>query len=391
MTDRRRLIETRQWRPTRARIATLLIFLANGSGIGAWAGTIPRLKLALQLSDTQLGVAMLAVAAGAIVSMPLAGRYGTRFPSHRVTGLAALTYGAFLVLPGQASGLAGLIAACLAFGAVNGVMDVSMNGHASIVERVWGDAIMSSFHAAFSLGGFTGALFVSLCVRAGIGPGTTLVIVAGWVISLGLLAAGVRLAAPLPPPLRHSESASGRPVRGILAGLCALTFAAMFLEGSTADWAGVFLVTVAGAPVATGAAVYAGFSVAMVIGRLLGDRIVRALGRPGTLRVGALVAAAGVTLALATATRELAALGFGLVGLGVANIIPSLFSAAGRARPDAPALGVSHAATVGYTGFMIGPPLVGAVADHIGLRLSLAALPVAALLIAAGASLARDR
>jgi fucose permease len=249
---------------------------------------------------------------------------------------------------------------------------------------------MSSFHAAFSLGGFIGSLAVSLCAAAGLGPGATLLVAAGWVLLLTGGGAAIGLAVPAVAPVSPPAGARRDSARRVLLGLSALTFAAMLVEGGTADWSGVFLVTVAGAPIAAGAAVYGGFSIAMVVGRLLGDAVVRRLGRPMTLRAGAGLAAAGLALALAGATPLTGTIGFAIVGLGVANIIPTLFSAAARARPDAPGVGVSQAATLGYTGFLSGPPIIGAIADRIGLRLALVTLPVAVLAIVWRAGWARE-
>ncbi len=400
MTDRRRLIRTEPATASRlhARLATVLLFLANGSGIGAWAATIPRLKQGLALSDTALGVALLAVAAGAMVAMPLAGRLGVRVATHRLAAASGLGFAAALLLPGQAWSVASLVAAGLALGAVNGTMDVSMNAHASLVERAWGSAIMSSFHAAFSLGGFAGALAISLLAALAVGPGASLAGVGAAVLALvgAAVLIGLPVQAPAPvfapvPAPAHPDQPRATTRGGTLPGISALTFIAMLVEGAVADWSGVFLVTVAGASLAAGSAVYGGFSVAMVVGRLLGDRVVRRLGAALTLRLGAGLAALGLTVALAGAAPMPSAIGFALVGLGLSNIIPILFSTAARARPEAPGIGVSHAATVGYTGFLLGPPAIGALADHIGLRLALAGLPVAVLAIVAAAGWARPR
>jgi len=155
----------------------------------------------------------------------------------------------------------------------------------------------------------------------------------------------------------------------------------MLIEGAMADWSGVFMTTVAAAPVSVGSAAYAAFSIAMVLGRLAGDAVVRRLGAAAALRLGGGLSLCGLALALGAATPVASAVGVATVGLGVSNVIPVLFSAAARARPDAPGMGVSQAATIGYTGFLIGPPIIGALADQVGLRGALLVLPLAALVI----------
>lgn len=378
-------------RPSRARIATTLIFLANGSGIGAWAACIPAMKLRLGLTDSALGLGLLAFAAGAIVAMPVAGWLGVRFGSRDTTVVAASLFALALVLPGLAGSLAVLIPAALVLGAVNGVCDVAMNAHGAAVEREWGGAIMSSFHAAFSLGGLSGSIGAGVLLAQGLPLADCFAVATVWVGLLVAVACATGLGSGLAVPAAGESSVGfAWPSRALLAiGL--LAFLSMLIEGAMADWSGVFLVSVAGAAVATGSAGYAAFSVAMVACRLLGDRIVRALGEAPVLRAGGLLAAGGLALALAAAQPAASGIGFGLVGLGMANVIPVLFSAAGRSRGMAPSIGVSMAATLGYAGFLIGPPVIGLAADLIGLRVALLVLVAAALVIAAlaGAILGR--
>jgi MFS family permease len=157
-----------------------------------------------------------------------------------------------------------------------------------------------------------------------------------------------------------------------------------------ADWSGVFLATVAGASAADAAAGYAAFSIAMVVGRLLGDRFVRNLGRVQALRLGAGLTAFGIAVALVFGQVG-GIIGFALVGLGMANAIPVLFTAAGRVKATAPSVGMAMAATLGYSGFLAGPPIIGFIAEAVGLRLALTILFLAAMIVAAlaGRALAR--
>ena len=368
-------------RPIRARAATVSLFLASGAGIGAWAACIPAIKGGLRLSDSALGVALLAFAAGAIFAMPSAGWLGVRFGSHRVAIAAGCLFAGGLLFPGMASNLPVLIGVALFLGMGNGVLDVAMNAHATAVERGWGRPIMSSFHAAFSLGGLSGAALAGVLLAQGLPVSASLATMAA--IMAALIATAVRLGATTGLPIlssNGSDAAFAWPSRAQV-GFGALAFLTMLIEGGMTDWAGVFLVSAAGATIAAAAFGYGTFSVAMVVGRALGDRIVLALGDVRVVRCGALLVAAGLSVTLTSAQPTLAAIGFGLVGLGVANMVPVLFSAAGRSRPDAPSVGVAMAATLGYAGFLVGPPVIGLVADVVGLRLAMMILLAGAGLI----------
>ena len=163
-------------KPTKERVATLAVFLANGFGIGAWAVEVPRIKESLSLSDTSLGIALFAFALGAIVAMPLAGRLAPRFGSGRATALLAVAFVIALPLPAFVPNLVSLCAVLLVLGAANGALDVSMNGHASTIETQWKAPIMSSFHAAWSAGGLLGAATGAMIQKWGVGVAGGLVL-----------------------------------------------------------------------------------------------------------------------------------------------------------------------------------------------------------------------
>ncbi len=181
-----------------------------------------------------------------------------------------------------------------------------------------------------------------------------------------------------------------RPSAALL-GIGLLTCLGFVIEGAMADWSGLFLITVAGATPALGASGFAGFSIAMATGRLLGDRVVRALGGRVTLCLGGLLAALGFALALGVARPLLGAAGFAMVGLGLSNVVPVLFSAASRARTDNPALAVAMASTIGYAGMLGGPPVIGFISQAVGLRLALCVPMLGAVAIAAAALMPRRK
>jgi MFS family permease len=346
------------------RLSTTAILFANGVGIGSWAAAIPRLKDMLALSSAQLSLVLLAMAVGAMLVMPLA---GVLIPRLGGSGLAlargSLLFGLAFCLPGFAPGLPVLIACAFLLGAVNGLMEVSMNAHATMVERDWGVAIMSSFHAAWSCGGLIGASLGGLLIDTGMAVSWQMVVSGGLIVAVTQAAAPMIGAGETAP---ERKSAFAWPERKLI-GLCVIALFCMLMEGAIADWSAVYLHTISGLTTAASASGYALFAFAMLLGRVLGDRVVRRLGRETIILSGAVLGAAGIVLTTAVPAPVPAIIGFCLVGLGLSNMIPAIFSAS-AAMSSSPALGISMAATVGYAGFLLGPPAIGAVSSLAGLR-----------------------
>ena len=353
----------------RMRWATLAVFAANGIGIGSWAAAIPTLKHALALSDAELSLALLAFAAGALVFMPLAGVLTPRLGgTGRVTRLAGVAFALLLPLPMLAAGLPTLIVAAFLVGTSNGLLDVAMNAHATVVERQRGAAIMSSFHAAFSLGGIAGASLGAALL--------SMLTPRHWLLApaAGLALALVIFAMPrLGPGDRGGSSGVAlRMPERTLVGLAVVALLCLFVEASMTDWSALYLTTV-GASSASASSGFVAFSAMMVVGRLLGDQVVRAFGGQDVIAAGALMAGVGLTLAAAIPLVPVIAVGFALVGLGLSNVVPALFSAGAR-RGSSPAAGIAATATAGYTGMLAGPPIIGAIATGWSLRVGIAVL-----------------
>ena len=347
-----------------ARAATSAIFFGNGFGIGTWAAQLPRFKAALGLSDSQLSLALLAFSLGAVALMPVVGWLTARLGSRRVTLASAFAFTTALFIIGTSPNLAVFAALALLAGACNGTMDVSMNTNATAVEAVWGRPIMSSFHAFFSLGGLAGAAASGLLIAADFG------IVATLLLSC-LLMAGLFLAAAfwtLEEPPRATEGHGFAWPRGAVMTLAVLALFCFIVEGAMVDWTAIYLQSVAGASLETAVAGFAAFSLAMTFCRFMGDFVVHKLGRVRTVQLGGLLAAFGLALALLVPLPVPATLGFALVGIGLANAVPVLFSKASQIKGVAPSIGVAMVATLGYGGLLLGPPLIGFGADLVGLR-----------------------
>ena len=359
------------------RAAVSAVFLELGLFTGAWAAALPAIKAGLALSDGRISLALLSFAGGSILSTVATGALASRLGTRRATRIGAVATVAALLLPAAAASLAGLAAATFAMGLAMGLLDVSMNGHAGALEERWGAPLMSSFHGAFSLGGLAGAALGGALAAAGAG-------VAGQLGVAALVAGGVGLAALpfLGPGAPHAGA--GGPVLVLpsrrLVGLGIVAAFCFEVEGAMGDWSAIYLDTVARSGLAFASAGYAGFSIAMAAVRFAGDRAVMALGARRILVGGGALAGAGLALAVLVPVPWASAVGFALVGLGLGNVAPVAFSAAARVGTT-PTAGVSAVATVGYAGFLLGPPIIGALSAAAGLRLAMACLIAATAVV----------
>jgi fucose permease len=366
----RRMLATARW-------AVSTMFFVNGAVLASWLPHIPDVKRMHAISDGVLGLVLLAMAVGAVFALPAAGALVGRFGSRRMTTVSAVGLCLALPLPVLAPTVPALALALLVLGACNGLLDVSMNAQAVLVERAQGRAIMSSFHALFSLGGLVGAALASSAMQLGAGP-------AGHVVPAAVVALTAVLAArpALVPSPAHAVADApifARP-SGVLLGFGLLAFAGLLAEGAMGDWSAVYLRDALGATPAAAGGGFAVFSLAMAAGRFGGDAVVRRLGPAYVLRVSSALAAVGLGGALALGRPLAGIVGCGLVGIGIANVIPILFSAAARVPDVQPGAAIAAVATTGYLGLLAGPPLIGLAAEAIGLP---AALGIVAVLCAA--------
>ena len=360
----------------RTRVAIAVLFFADGLLIGSWASRIPAVKLHAQLTDTKLGLALFAAALGALVAMPLAGWLSGIVGSRRVT-VVALSLGSVALFGATlAGGLAGLAVALFVFGAGFGAINVSANAQGLALERLYGRSILSSFHAAFSGGALAGAGLGALAAAAGIGQqahlGTVAIVVGAAVVAFT-------------PRLLPSEADDAgptltlvRPPRALLV-VGAAAFFTLFAEGAAADWSAVYLSSSLGA---VAALAYTAFSLAMVGSRLAGDRLNSRFGPATLVRAGGVLAAAGLAVALASASTVAGLVGFGAMGAGLGVVVPVLFRAAGSRRDVAAGIGVAAVSTIGWLGFLAGPPTIGFAAGAVGVRGALWIVVLAAVALA---------
>ena len=365
-----------------ARRAVALAFFVNGFGIGSWAPEVPVIAARLAITEQTIGLLILAFGLGGVLTMPLIARaiarVGSRPPLLVTHLLAAFAFPALILAPE----LWMAFAAIFVFGAMFGGMDAAMNANAITLERHMGRAIMSSSHGFWSVGGFVGAGLGGPII-AGFGPAAHAAFVCAVIlvcfVFVRRMARDDRGASPAAAdaPATSSQStpthgaagpAAMRPAGLLMAvaiGLFALV--AMMPEGGAIDWSAVYLKSELGADTAVSGFAFAAFSATMAIFRFLGDDIRNRLGAVKTVRLFAFVAASGLLLAGLAGHFLVAIAGFALAGIGLANIVPIAFSAAGNVKGLPDGTGISIATAIGYSGGLMAPSLIGFLAEHIGL------------------------
>ncbi len=371
--------------PVRPRRAVAANFFCHGMIIGSWAPHIPFVARELAVSKDVLGLILLGLAAGAVIAMPIAGMLAQRFGSAVILRATSVVYCLSIVPPILGSSIASVTAALIAFGAGTGAMDVAMNTHGVTVEKTLGRPTMSFFHGCFSVGGMAGA-GLGIWALSALGEVAHVVSVA--LIGLGLIA----LASP---HLLPSDSDRGRAdghfalPRLATLGLGALCFVALMIEGAMLDWSAIHLIEAHAIDAHLAGFGFALFSGSMALARFTGDWLRASVGAVRMIRWSAAATAAGLALATLAPSFVLALLGYLLMGLAIGNIAPVLFAKGAEAEPDAPGHGIAAVTTLGYTGFLVGPPLIGFLASATSLTLALLALAIGAALVSLAAPLAR--
>jgi MFS family permease len=367
----------------RAKVAVSVVFVVNGLAFASWAARVPAIRDTLGLTPGQVGLLLLSVSAGTLTALPLSGLVVGRLGPARTVVAAVLVAAAGLLV--LAAGLAtasvpAVAVGLLGYGAGSSSWDVAMNVEGADVERRLGRTVMPRFHAGFSLGTVLGAGVGAACARAGVPLEAQLAVTVA-----GILAAGILATRPFLPVSAAAAGGGGRAgvlaawrePRTLLIGLLVCAFA--LCEGIANDWLALSLVDGYDATQAVGAVAFGTFVTAMTLGRLVGGSFVERYGRVATLRATGVLVMAGV-LAVVTSPGVPGALaGAVLWGLGASLGFPLGMSAAGDEETRAAAR-VSVASSIGYTAFLGGPPLVGLLADHVGVhRAVLVALGAAAV------------
>jgi MFS family permease len=377
------------------RIAVTAVFVVHGLLFASWTAHIPDVKAHLGLTDGTLGFALLGAPVGSVLAMVAASWLLPRVGSRRVVQVALVGYCAAGPLVGLTGSLAALFAALFAWGAFQGTLDVAMNTQGIAVERTGRRVLMSGLHGSWSIGAFAGAGIGALAVAAGITLSLQLLVLG----TIALLMAGLLTTRMLPAAAEHPANANAaawnpdagpRPRikvsrwSGGMVLLGAIAFASMLCEGAIADWGAVYLSGPLHASGVVPGLGYTAFSLAMVTVRLSGNRLLTRFRADRLLPALAAVATLGFAAALIIATAPAALVGFCCLGVGLASVVPAVFSAAGRI-PGLPAgTAVATASACGWAGFVCGPPLIGRLASWASLPVALGLLPLLTAFVVAG-------
>lgn len=348
-----------------AKLSTRLAFFAAGFAIACWAPLVPYAKANVGASESQFGLLLLCLGIGSVLAMPVTGVLSTRIGARPIVIASGLILGAILPFLAVAGSLWALGAVLLILGAALGSLDVSMNIHGAEVEKRAAVPLMSGFHALFSLGGFVGAGGMTLVLWAGLGPRAAAVL--GGAVTL------MAIALAMPGLLRRAqgeESPAFVLPHGIVLLIALLAAVAFLTEGALLDWGALLMIDLGLMAKATAGAGFMVFSVTMTIGRLLGDRVVAALGGYKVLFGGGVIAILGLMMLVLAPSAAVALVGFGLIGVGASNIVPVLFSLAGRQTIMPPGLAVAAVTTTGYAGILVAPAAIGFVAEASSLALA---------------------
>jgi predicted MFS family arabinose efflux permease len=339
------------------------VFFIGGFGAASWAPLVPLLRERLAIGEDVLGLLLLCIGIGSLLTMPLSGAAAVRLGCRKVLTFASLAFAVLLFLLSQVSEILAAVPVLLLFGAVMGCIDVVVNIQAVIVEKASGRRLMSGMHGLWSVGGFAGAGLFGVWVGGlGLSPTASTLIAAG--IMTGAILFFARFLLP------YGGEAGGRMLampRGIVTFVGIIACIAFLVEGAVMDWSGVFLTAVRGFDMSLAGTGFTVFSAAMLTMRLIGDRLVQEMGQKRVILGGSLLALAGFLAVIFAPEAWLLYAGFFAIGVGSANIVPVFFSLLGRQKDMPIGLAVPAVSTLGYLGILMGPAAIGALAHAASL------------------------
>ena len=364
--------------PSQARWATFSLFLLHGTMVGSWVPHIPLAKERLDVGPAVFGLALLAIAAGAVTAMPLTGAMINRYGSSRVALVTGVLFCLAFTGPVVSPSLLPFAIMGYLLGAFIGSMDVAMNAHGIAVERALKRPIMSMLHGGFSIGGMIGAFLGAWALKYV--DEFTHIALAG-AACLVLLLVSVQFLLPRTIDKGLSDTHFGWPTKATI-GLGFLCFLALMAEGSVLDWSAIYFTAEYKVDAGTAGLAYAFFSGGMAASRFTGDSLRLKFGAVHMVVASALLTAVSIALAVSVSSFLTAVIAFTFAGIGIGNIAPLLFAGGGRLEPEAPGRGIAAVTTLGYAGFLAGPPLIGFAAQLTSLGQAFWLIVIASLVIA---------
>jgi MFS family permease len=360
--------------------ALAVLFLVDGAGFGTWAAHVPIFKQFLHIENGSLTFVLISVIVGAIISMPVTGQLIARYGSRRVIRNVAISYVLMIGLLAQASSFWLLVIFAGLFGAAKGAFDISVNVQAMAVEKHYGRPSMSFFQGCWSAGGLLGAGAAGLMLQR---QGTVQ-------SDLSFTAGVLGLCCILTLPMLVGEAVRPRAAAKLvwpntaLLRIAVLASFGLLAEGAIADWASVYLHSNIGVTLPFAAAGYAAYAIAMAVARFSGDWLAQRVSGKNILHGSGLLIAAGLVCTLVSHSWWPAVFGLMLAGTGVANVVPVIWSVAGRDTRMGAGPAISATATIGYCGFLTGPPIIGSLAVMIGLRQAMGVIVLCGIMVAIG-------
>lgn len=353
------------------RIAVSVFFFIAGLTVSTWASRIPDVKTALHLSDAALGSILFAIPVGQIISLPLSGWLVSKFGSRQLVIAAAILFPLTLILLGFATSVWQLVTVLFFFGVWGNLINIAMNTQAVGVESLYGRSIMASFHGLWSLAGFCGAAAGNFFVALNISPLVQFSIIA--VAAMVMVATSYRYTLPDTEDKKESQQFFVKPDKAVLL-LGFVAFCSMICEGAMADWSGVYFQNIIHSPAAYKTLGYVSFMGTMATGRFIGDKLITKFGVKRILQVSGILIASGLFIVVMFPYLSSAIVGCLLVGFGTSCVVPMVYAMAGKSSTMSPGLALAAVSTISFVGFLLGPPVIGFIAQLAGLRWSFALL-----------------
>jgi len=368
------------------RIAVGCLFFMLGLCFATWASRIPSIQQRLQLSDAALGVVLFSLPVGSMFALPFSGWIVTKYGSKRVVTNAIILYSLLLIGLGFAESLLQLVGTLMLFGAAGNITNIAVNTQAVGVEARYGRKIMASFHGLWSLAGFTAAGIGTYMIGKNIAPLHHFLLIT----SLILCSVAIAFHYLLPAEEKPAEKTPFLPkMDKSLVTLGIITFCCMICEGAMFDWSGIYFQKVVKADQDWVGAGYTAFMCTMATGRFIADWITHKIGFKRTVQGSGVLIATGLAIAVLFPTLLSAILGFLLVGFGVSSVVPLVYSEAGKTATTSPGVALAAVSSIGFLGFLIGPPLIGVVSGIAGLQTSFVIIAMMGLCVALVASIAK--